>query len=202
MMVSYIQDSRVDGHEKFPGRLPSILTLQDMIEQAWDMDINSTGRIETGGIKGTRKYIGASEAQALFLSLGMECERNGFVSREDVLAHDFLCMTVIEYFQFGSSVNSEEKVIQTMLPPIYLQHRGHSLTVIGLEIQKNGTANLLVFDPMFKTSQAIERLINKRINSPNPTRIIKAYRRGAGYLQNYREFEILKLAPSMYISSN
>jgi hypothetical protein len=61
MLVSYIKDSRTDGHEKFPGRLPSILTLQDMIEQAWDMDINSAGRIETGGVKGTRKYIGTSE---------------------------------------------------------------------------------------------------------------------------------------------
>ena len=61
MMVSYIQDSRADGHEQFPGRLPSILTLQDMIEQAWDMGFNSTGRVETGGIIGTRKYIGTSE---------------------------------------------------------------------------------------------------------------------------------------------
>lgn len=64
MMVSCIQNSRADGHEKFPGRLPSILMLQEMIEQAWDMDINSTGRIETGGIKGTRKYIGTSEVSS------------------------------------------------------------------------------------------------------------------------------------------
>ena len=62
-----------------------------MIEQAWDMGFNSSGRIETGGIKGTRKYIGTPEvyftstptgyvtnvtsntkAQALFLSLGIK----------------------------------------------------------------------------------------------------------------------------------
>jgi len=61
MMVSYVQDSRADGYEKFPGRLPSILTLQDMIEQAWNLGFNSTARAETGGIKGTRKYIGTSE---------------------------------------------------------------------------------------------------------------------------------------------
>jgi zinc finger-containing ubiquitin peptidase 1 len=89
MLISHIKDARRPGHEHFPGRLPSILGLQDMIEQAWDTGFNSTGRIETGGIKGTRKYIGTpevrgdlctfvviwlniSQAQALFLSLGIK----------------------------------------------------------------------------------------------------------------------------------
>ena len=61
MMVSFIQATRSPGYEQFPGRIPSILHLQDMIEAAWDQGINSTGRIETGGIKGTRKYIGTPE---------------------------------------------------------------------------------------------------------------------------------------------
>lgn len=61
MLISYIQDSRASGHEHFPGMLPTILKLQDMIERAWDMGFNSTGRIETGGIRGTRKYIGTPE---------------------------------------------------------------------------------------------------------------------------------------------
>jgi hypothetical protein len=62
MLVSHIKDAQRPGHERFPGsRLPSILQLQDMIEQAWDLGFNSTGRIETGGIKGTRKYIGTPE---------------------------------------------------------------------------------------------------------------------------------------------
>jgi hypothetical protein len=39
----------------------SIPELQDMIELAWDQGYNSHGRIETGGIKGTRKHIGTSE---------------------------------------------------------------------------------------------------------------------------------------------
>ena len=32
-----------------------------MIERAWDMGFNVNGRIETGGICGTRKYIGTPE---------------------------------------------------------------------------------------------------------------------------------------------
>ncbi|KAN0076041.1 Peptidase family C78 domain containing protein [Elaphomyces granulatus] len=62
MLISHIQDSQRPGHEHFPGSLPSILKLQDMIEQAWDMGFNAVARLETGGIRGTRKYIGTPEA--------------------------------------------------------------------------------------------------------------------------------------------
>ena len=61
MLISYIRDARSDGHERFLGKLPSIIELQDLIEGAWDRGYNSMGRIETGGIRGTRKYIGTPE---------------------------------------------------------------------------------------------------------------------------------------------
>ena len=69
MMISYIREAKAIGHEEFPDRIPSILRLQDMIEEAWDMGFNPAGKIETGGIRMTRKYIGTPEAQALFNSL-------------------------------------------------------------------------------------------------------------------------------------
>ena len=69
MLVSHIQESGRPGHEHFPGNLPSILKLQDMIEQAWDMGFNTVGRLETGGIRGTRKYIGTPEASRGLLLL-------------------------------------------------------------------------------------------------------------------------------------
>ena len=68
MMISYIHASRSDGYEHFPGKIPSILDLQDLIEQAWDRGINASGRIETGGIRGTRKYIGTPE-----VSTSLDC---------------------------------------------------------------------------------------------------------------------------------
>lgn len=71
MLISWIRDARAKGHDHFPGKIPSILRLQDLIEQAWDMGYNSAGKIETGGIKLTRKYIGTPEAQALFSSLSI-----------------------------------------------------------------------------------------------------------------------------------
>lgn len=44
-----------------PHPICSIPDLQNMIEQAWDRGFNRHGRVETGGIVGTRKHIGASE---------------------------------------------------------------------------------------------------------------------------------------------
>src|SRR6202000_2930266 len=48
MMVSYVQGAEATGAEHFPGRLPSILKLQELIEDAWDKGFNSSGRVETG----------------------------------------------------------------------------------------------------------------------------------------------------------
>lgn len=39
----------------------AIPQLQDLIEEAWDSGHNAHGRVQTGGIGGTRKHIGASE---------------------------------------------------------------------------------------------------------------------------------------------
>ena len=64
MMISYLQSAHFEGGTNpFPGMVPSIIKLQEWIEAGWDMGINDHGKIETGGIKGTRKYIGTSEVR-------------------------------------------------------------------------------------------------------------------------------------------
>ncbi len=69
MVVSYIRSAQALGFEHFPDRLPTIFEIQDFIEKAWDCGINAQGRIETGGVRMTRKFIGTPEAQAVFCSL-------------------------------------------------------------------------------------------------------------------------------------
>jgi len=64
MIISYIQAALPRGSHPFEGRIPTILKLQDIIEDGWAKGINSSARLETGGIKGTRKYIGTSEVSA------------------------------------------------------------------------------------------------------------------------------------------
>lgn len=61
MLSSYIIGTESKGHEYMQDALPSIFQIQDWIETAWDQGINAQGRLETGGIKGTRKYIGTPE---------------------------------------------------------------------------------------------------------------------------------------------
>lgn len=69
MLVSYIVNNRSQGYHHFKDKIPSIFQIQTFIEHAWDVGINSVGRAETGGILGTRKYIGTPEVRAIFTLL-------------------------------------------------------------------------------------------------------------------------------------
>ncbi|KAK1979692.1 peptidase family C78 [Colletotrichum cereale] len=192
MMVSYIIGVNAHGKDAFRGCLPTIFEIQEFIEKAWDLGINSQGRLETGGIKGTRKYIGTPEAQALFVSLGIPCVAQGFKDPEPGKSEAKLMMAVEQYFGQGAH-GEPSKVTCTTLPPIYFQHAGHSLTIVGFERQKHGPANLLVFDPMFRDAPALSRLIGQTFKHRSADESLKPYRRGAKYLRRYREFELLRL---------
>jgi hypothetical protein len=61
MLTSYIIGAQSQGFSHFKEELPSVFQIQDFIEHAWDIGINQQGRLETGGIRGTRKYIGTPE---------------------------------------------------------------------------------------------------------------------------------------------
>jgi len=61
MLCSYMIGVEAPGSAVFNGKIPSIFRIQDYIEDAWDLGINSNGRTETGGVKGSRKYIGTPE---------------------------------------------------------------------------------------------------------------------------------------------
>jgi len=65
MMSSYIIGVESQGHEAFKGKIPTIFDIQEYIEHAWDLGINAQGRVETGGIRGTRKYIGTPDVSKL-----------------------------------------------------------------------------------------------------------------------------------------
>lgn len=192
MLSSYIVGTKPQGSEHFRGKLPSIFKIQDWIERAWDLGINAQGRIETGGVKGTRKYIGTPEAQAMFLGLDMAVEAQGFKDQQPIVAERKLLDHVQGYFESGD-LDPSRKVRTTSLPPIYFQHRGHSLTIVGLEKRSNGSTELLVFDPMFRDPQSITKLIGRALShKTSPDKSLSLYRRGNKYLKKYHEFELLK----------
>lgn len=70
-LISFIISTRSSGCEIFGNDLPSIFQIQDLIEKAWEMGFNPSGRQETGGIKGTRKYIGTAEVPVAMVSWEM-----------------------------------------------------------------------------------------------------------------------------------
>ncbi|KAH6686136.1 peptidase family C78-domain-containing protein [Plectosphaerella plurivora] len=198
MLASYMIAAGSDGHESFHGKLPTVLEIQEYIEAAWDSGINPLGRLETGGIKGTRKYIGTAEAQAMFKGLAIPCTAHAYMHRESGKSETQLLRDIEEYFRSGTALlpDAEQgaKVVCTRLPPVYFQHRGHSMTIIGLEKQEDGSANLLVFDPSRDDPPALRQLVGQIINDHgHPDQAISPYRRGHKYLSRYKEFETLRL---------
>lgn len=67
------------------------------------------------------------------------------------------------------------------------------MTIVGFEKQKDGTKNLIVFDPMFHDSPNITKYIGNSFNHKFPGLMLRAYRRGVKYLKRHNEFELLKL---------
>jgi hypothetical protein len=101
-----------------------------------------------------------------------------------------------EYFDDDDTVHNLEKVVITAKPPIYFQHHGHSMTIVGVESRSDGGLNLVVFDPMFNPSAALKKLALAGTTSfkcNEPEKLLKAHRRGDKYLSKYRDFELLKL---------
>lgn len=197
MLISYVRDAQAPGFEHFVGkRLPSVMRLQDMIEHAWDAGFNPTGRVETGGIRMTRKYIGTPEAQALLLSLGISAEALAFSADSKSQAYTAMMEAVCKHFDDGNDSENTDKVVITEKPPLYFQHQGHSMTVVGVELDTECRASLVVFDPMYNPSRQLKNLAlsNKlTFTSPTPEKLMKAHRRDERYLGRYRAFEMIKI---------
>lgn len=64
MLISYVIGARAPGSRRFGDSFPTVFQIQDLIEHAWDMGYNAQGRVETGGIRGTRKFIGTPEVHS------------------------------------------------------------------------------------------------------------------------------------------
>ncbi len=70
------------------------------------------------------------------------------------------------------------------------------MTVVGFEVRDQGNADILVFDPNIQTPSVIKHATAAKIKKPDPTCILKGYRKGINYLRKYQDFELLKYAPS------
>ncbi|KAK0392164.1 hypothetical protein NLU13_1662 [Sarocladium strictum] len=193
MLISYIILAQAPGAQLFAETYPTILQLQDLIENAWDLGHNPHGRLETGGIKGTRKFIGTPEAQALFSGLGIRCFTQAFRNEEPGRAASMMLNAVLKYFNQTSEMDNSQGVYRTKAAPIYFQHQGHSMTIVGVEIKQDGVQSLLVFNPAHRDASVLKALVGAtgRRLPTTTSRLLRPYRCTFKYLSKYTEFELL-----------
>ena len=212
MVLSYVhdQDARRDGGTPKP--IPNVIAIQNVIERAWDNGICSYGRIETGGVKNTRKWIGTHEALAFFTQIGVEVEALSFKTETQPSPHTSdsgsssssappaapqhavaqLLDHVEAYFISGvETAHRHLNCYTTTLPPIYFQRFGHSMTIVGLERNHDGTRNLLLFDPSFATSGPMHRLVANKKATSSLDAMLRPYRRSELGLTRWEEFEVI-----------
>ncbi|KAF9964707.1 hypothetical protein BGZ70_006059 [Mortierella alpina] len=171
MMLSYVVSQGVARQdESFPASgaaatIPTITELQRQLEYAWQSGFDPPGAEQLRHkVEGTKKWIGTTEAWSVLCSLGIRCSILDFHTPTGPNGtHPAMLAAVYDYFrnpawsplrapgflQVADLVQSgaDQQVVQTAKPPLYMQHQGHSRTIIGVEVQTNGEVNLLVFDP-------------------------------------------------------
>ncbi|KAJ8288328.1 hypothetical protein COCON_G00009870 [Conger conger] len=133
------------------GTVPSIPRVQALIEEAWCKGVDPQGASHFDRkLQGSSAWIGATEIYSLFTSFGVRARIVDFHQPTGPgNTHPQLFEWVKRYFSVSASRGTRlpPRVVQTTQPPIYLQHQGHSRSIVGVEQRKNGSLCLLIFDP-------------------------------------------------------
>lgn len=191
VMLTYIQHMNPRG----PQRIPNVLEIQDLIERAWDDGICAYSRIETGGIRNTRKWIGTQEALAFFQRINVKAEALSVEDGEkgsEKYAVEELLDYVEAYFVSGTdTADIHGTSFTTQLAPIYFQRFGHSMTIVGLEKRADGTRNLLVFDSSFATADPMKRLVAGATTATSIDTLLRTYRKSDLSLRRWDAFEMI-----------
>lgn len=165
MLLSALVHHTGYNHRLFNGKnsIPSISKLQELIENAWRHGFDPQGCEQLGGrLTNTRKWIGATEVVTFLSSFRIKCILiDCHTATGPNGTHPEMFQWVKEYFTKD----------EDFLSPIYLQHHGHSRTIIGIEELKDGELQLLVFDPSHSKAQ-MEQFNNTACNA-NAMRLVR-----------------------------
>lgn len=140
-----------------------------------------------------KEFSNITQVHAIYQNLNIPCEVHQFSDSQATFAEESLLDWVQAYFE-SAAMPDNKKVQCTLKPPVYFQRPGHSLTIVGLEIMRDGTRNLLVFDPMHQAPMLMKEMVDagpRRIVGPNH-KLLSSYRRTQHRLQNYADFETLE----------
>ncbi|XP_073991950.1 zinc finger-containing ubiquitin peptidase 1-like isoform X2 [Rhodnius prolixus] len=174
---------RSSGELPSRSAMPSISRLQQHIEWAWSQGFDTQGADQLGGqLVNTRKWIGATEVVTVLSSLRIRCQLVDFHRPTSPNgSHPELFKWVSDYFQ----------AFDDFKPPLYLQHQGHSRTIIGVEQLRDGGENLLILDPSHSPSQMAG--LRSTATAPNVLRLI----RKAPSAMKARQYQIVAVAGIM-----
>ncbi|KAJ2496931.1 hypothetical protein GGH96_005476 [Coemansia sp. RSA 1972] len=135
--------------------VPQVIELQQMLEQAWNAGFDPDGYAQLGRVVNTRKWIGATEIYCILAHLGVRAHIVDFHRATGANGtHPALFAWIVEYFTSGSK---DERGF-TNKHPLYLQHQGHSRTVVGVELGEKDVC-VLVFDPDVPVAQTPSRFL-------------------------------------------
>lgn len=118
-------------------RVPSILTLQRWLEFAWVPGFDVAGAAQLDGIVGGKTWIGATEAVRLLRHQGLKARVVDVVWKGVSKPTNQIGNALFEFARRSG---------ETRLP-LFLQWRGHSVTVVGVEKCGTGSGALLALDP-------------------------------------------------------
>lgn len=165
--------------------VPCIPKIQSMIEDAWKEGFDPQGACQLNNkLQGTKAWIGACEVYTLLTSLRVKCRIVDFHKSTGPLGtHPRLFEWILNYY--SSEREETPKVVCTFKPPIYLQHQGHSRTIVGIEERKNRTLCLLIFDPGCP-SREMQKLLKSDMEASN----IKQLRKFVGNLK-HKQYQIV-----------
>ncbi|KLO10423.1 DUF1671-domain-containing protein [Schizopora paradoxa] len=143
---------------------PGVRNLQRWIEAAWSAGFDKEGEADLKPLLGTTKWIGTVEISVAFSYRGIPTKLVDFAEVDK--GAEIVTKWIVDYFdpvdstssKVASALSPEKKTIGDALRgaspvkmtdrmPLILQHKGHSRTIVGYEMMKNGTVNLLTFDP-------------------------------------------------------
>lgn len=146
-----------EGLTKLVGKNPSLESVQLGIEKAWERGFDKIGAGQLGHkLLNTAKWIGATEVVALLRCGGVRTRIVDFDRSLCPRSHFFEWIKNY-FFRQGPSRSSRSSPSNAYhqlccgRPPLYLQHEGHSRTIVGVirewhdHIEKDPV--MLVFDP-------------------------------------------------------
>ncbi|XP_065590634.1 zinc finger-containing ubiquitin peptidase 1 isoform X4 [Cyrtonyx montezumae] len=158
LLSSLLRNSLYNDCLRDTALIPSIPKIQSMIEDAWKEGFDPHGASHFNSrLHGSKAWIGACEIYSLLTSLRIKCQIIDFHKPTGPMGtHPRLFEWILRYYSTDSE--GAAKVVCTSRPPIYLQHQGHSRTIVGIEEKKNKTLCLLLLDPGC-SSQEMQKLL-------------------------------------------